>query len=205
MRPLGYCIVAVVVLGLILIVVGILTSSMVIWDGAFHQAEFRLHVVDEQGKPIGGVRIRVSSPKGRTACGQPVFEYQGEDLIGDDEGRFLFHHVVIGTEFSGHYKEYFGYFRFGTTEAPDYFCHVLKDGVELARINYKELDGAIARDFDDLTGTFWRRPPKLNCPEMSEVLVYFYSELPEELTFALWVGRVVIHPNGTATLERLTE
>ncbi|MBN9121036.1 MAG: hypothetical protein J0I06_18110 [Planctomycetes bacterium] len=95
----------------------------IIWDGGFPDIECRLRFVDETGKPLPGVTLKVVTKTGGVCHFYPVDEFVPETaVVSDADGRMTFHHSAKYLEFSGHeYRNFFG-MRFGKTRAPRYDC-----------------------------------------------------------------------------------
>lgn len=133
-----------VALVLVLAAVVLTLASLVqweAWDGGFQQAEYRLTFLDEHGRPVKGVQLRVLDIEGNTSWGYPVTDFT-EDLIptSDDKGSMIFHHIGLSPEFGGKCCRLLFMFPIGQCEAPKYALHFILSGRPVVSFEYVDLE-----------------------------------------------------------------
>jgi hypothetical protein len=117
------------------------TRSDIIWDGSFRQGEYQFTFLDSTEKPLSGVELVVKNKSGAPSYCYPVIEHRKKPpVLSDDKGVITFHHVNMGTEFSGRCVTYFGVFRQGGFEPPKYDCVFLYKGKEIAWMSFSDLE-----------------------------------------------------------------
>src|SRR5438309_1625619 len=100
-----------------------------VWDGGFHQAEFRLRFVDAEDRPVSGVTLLVTDALGQRANCYPVSDFhEGAELQSDEGGILTFHHVGLGPEYSGRIRHVFFLIPIGKRTAPIYYCRFYRNG-----------------------------------------------------------------------------
>lgn len=126
------------ILGL-MAVVALVPFMGIIWDGGFESAEYRLRFVDESGRPVPGVALRVLTRAGGVCHLYPVNEFLPDSTpTSDADGRMAFHHVGR-LEFGGHEYHNLVGMRFGDTRAPQYVLVFAVGGREVYRTWYDDL------------------------------------------------------------------
>lgn len=127
------------VLGLVLAVV-LVPFQGIVWDGGFPNAEYRLTFVDEAGRPVPGVTLRVQTRAGGECHLYPIDEFRPDFApTSDAEGRMVFHHAGESLEFGGReYRNLLG-MRFGEVDGPQYVCAFSVAGSEVYRVRYNDL------------------------------------------------------------------
>jgi hypothetical protein len=115
-------------------------GQVILWDGGFTRAEYRLTFTDEAGRPVPGVLLRVQT-RGGSACPlYPIDEFfPGQAPASDAQGRMVFHHVGAGLEFGGRESSNLLGMRFGDTGAPRYDLVFSVGGREVYRLPYDDL------------------------------------------------------------------
>jgi hypothetical protein len=111
------------------------------WDGGYGQDEFQLTFLDQTGKPVPGVQLRVEDRDGRNYFHYPVSDYLPDrPVASDDAGLMVFHHVqTSGVEFSGHTTFLYGLIPVVRIPGPKFVCRFLYREREVWRIDYSEL------------------------------------------------------------------
>ena len=93
----------------------------IVWDGRFDSAEYRLRFIDESGRPVPDIRLKVLTKAGEPCHFYPINEFTPDGTaVSDADGRMMFHHAGDLLEFGG--REYWNLvgMRFGETDAPQY-------------------------------------------------------------------------------------
>jgi hypothetical protein len=113
----------------------------IIWDGGFSSQEYQLTILDEQGRPVSGVTLRVQSQGGDTSYFYPINEFLPDQTpTSDSDGRMIFHHVANYLEFSGRdHCNFFGLRIWSEGGAPQFDCIFLRNGQEVSRLHYNQL------------------------------------------------------------------
>lgn len=111
-----------VVFGLVA-AVALIPFHGILWDGGFPSLEAQLTFVDNQDRPVSGVKLTVLTRAGGTCHFYPVDEFLPDQaLVSDAEGRMVFHHTAVFVEFSGFESRNLIGMRFGESSAPHYEC-----------------------------------------------------------------------------------
>jgi hypothetical protein len=207
-RRLTFILLACLCCGSVLLAVGAITQTHVVWDGGFSRAEYQLVLTDSLRRPLSGVRLRVTDKSGNDSFCFPITDYQKDkQLSSNRDGVITFHHAGVGTEFSGHYTEYLYWIRIGTTDAPDYFCRFEKNDAEIARLNYKvlnALDSVLLDRNGEPSKVEWERPLEPEFRHLASHLRMSLLELPERVSLPVIRTRLVIN-EGRASFERVAE
>jgi hypothetical protein len=112
----------------------------IIWDGGFSSAEYRLTFVDEAGRPVPGVVLRVETQAGGVSHLYPVDEFLPDQApTSDADGRMVFHHAGTAIEFSGHERGNLVGMEFGNTGAPRYVLVFSVGNREVHRLRHDDL------------------------------------------------------------------
>ena len=99
-RPMVGCLA--LILGLVAIVL-LAPIQEIVWDGGFPSTEYRLTFVDEAGRPVPGVTLRMETHADGVSYLYPVDEFLPDQApTSDADGRMVFHHTGQGIEFGGH-------------------------------------------------------------------------------------------------------
>jgi hypothetical protein len=111
-----------------------------IWDGRFHDVEYRLTFLDEAGRPLPGISLQVVSKAGGPSYLYPINEFLPDGTPSTDaNGLVTFHHVGAYLEFSGYEYHNLAGMRFSDTDAPQYVLVFSLAGREVHRVRHDDL------------------------------------------------------------------
>jgi hypothetical protein len=97
-RRLG-CFTGVIVIALVITLAPIQGLS---WDASFEDAEYQFTFIDEMGRPVPDVTLRMESPSGGVCYFCPVNEFLPDQAPTSDlDGRMAFHHIYEIVEYGG--------------------------------------------------------------------------------------------------------
>ena len=126
-------------LGLVAVIL-LAPIQTIIWDGGFSSAEYRLTFVDEAGRPVPGVALRVETQAGGVSYLYPVDEFVPDHApTSGADGRMVFHHAGTAIEFSGHERGNLAGMAFGNPGAPQYVLVFSVGGREVHRVRHDDL------------------------------------------------------------------
>ena len=109
------------------------------WSGGFPGGEYRLTFVDQSGRPVPGVTLRVETKAGSVCHLYPVNEFlPGQTPTSDAEGRMTIHHVG-GLEFGGTDTGCLLGIWYRRDRAPEYMCVFSLGDREVHRMRYSGL------------------------------------------------------------------
>jgi hypothetical protein len=150
------------VVSLVLALVGLASrAGMMLWDGGYLRAEYRVTFQDPEGRPVEGIELRVEDRQGHTFYHYPVTDYlPGHIPTSDSNGLMVFHHAGGGIEFSGKCWFLFGFIPVEEHPGPVYVCQFLHRGREVYRVRYGELDSWRRGTWDEVEKVKrrWKRP-----------------------------------------------
>jgi hypothetical protein len=111
-----------------------------IGSGGFPSTEYRLAFVDESGRPVPGVALRVETQAGGVSYLYPVDEFLPDRApTTDADGRMVFHHAGMATEFSSHERGNLLGMWFGGSGPPQYVFVFSVRGREVHRVRHDDL------------------------------------------------------------------
>ncbi len=127
---------------LAILLVGLISCmGYAVGDGGYNPNEFQVTFIDQSGKPVEGVELRVEDREGHPYFHYPVTDYLPDQIpTSDRDGVIVFHHVARGLEFSIVWFDLFFLIPIDEKSAPYYVCRFLHDGKEVHRVPYHELD-----------------------------------------------------------------
>lgn len=116
----------------IILGVGVLTTTHVVWDGGFPPGEIRIDVRNADGRPIEGAKLRVYRGGTReSAYGYPIMNHaSGTDLVSDASGRLVAVQDKGGLQFGGRYWKLFGLITVGERGGPQFDCELTAPGYQ---------------------------------------------------------------------------
>jgi len=110
--------------------------------GSFGQAEFRINIVDESGKPIQNLVMHVVDGSGRRSPCYPVSDYYSDDSItSDKDGVLVFHHIGMGDEYVTRNRRLLTGHIISKVEPPEYECEFWKEGQVVSRARFADYFG----------------------------------------------------------------
>ncbi len=147
-----------IAVALLLLVINFLLFT-IIWDGGFPAIEYRVLLVDSEGKPVPEATMRVVYSDGEPAVRYPVVQFDGSNAIRPDaDGVFTFHQINSGLQFGGRYTKIFGILVRGNDSAPQYTCQFYAAGGLVLSKSFNELDdGFDSRSAKTVRHKFSRR------------------------------------------------
>ena len=155
------------------------------WGGScgFRQIEHELTFLDQTGKPIEGVELKVEDESGNEFFCFPVTDYlPGQKPKSDKDGVIRFHHVITGVEWDNYGWSLFWCLPVQTTRSPVYVCRFLCGGNEVHRVRYNDLP-----DWD-WPGKGWEEVPKVkrkwNWPATTPKEIKYKADDTEETYFS---------------------
>lgn len=114
--------------------------SSIIWDGRFPSVEYRLSFIDEEGRPIEGVKLGVETQAGGKCFAYPVNEFLPDSVpTSDSNGLMIFHHAAAYLEFSGRDTCNILGWTYSTEGPPKYTCIFVVSNQEVYRNSFDGL------------------------------------------------------------------
>lgn len=123
---------------------GVFVSPMIMWDGGFKAAEYRVTLRTRTGDLINDADLHVTDSKGNPADRYPILEYSaGIPVVSNDDGVFVFHQVRSGFQFGGRYMNLFGFIPIGRRTSPAFEMVFMRDGNPIISLDFRNLDDGI--------------------------------------------------------------
>lgn len=144
------------VLVLIIVALFVPTGSVEVGAGRFRNAEFRVSILDEKGRLVDGVVMKVVNSQGEDAPCYPVSDYYDNNpVVANKDGLIVFHHVSsLLPEYTTRKRFVLG--RLVSEQfPPEYHCEFFKATSLLCRVPYNGYFG-----HSDDTVSQWEKLPK---------------------------------------------
>jgi hypothetical protein len=112
-------------------------TTCIIWDGGFPAGEFRISVVNDEGKPIPGAVLRVFQLGPRRSAGNyPLVEHsEANGIVAGPDGVILCHQMREGLQFGGTAWYLFWFIPMGEHSGPSYELEFTGDGYDKATLS----------------------------------------------------------------------
>jgi hypothetical protein len=143
-------------------------TTNIIWDGGFPSGEFRLRVIDPEGKPVSGASLRVyEGGTGERAYEYPLDDYLPDhELVSGEDGTIIAHRKNGEMQFGGEAWRLFWLIPMGD-KAPEYDCEITADGYATLRFPVNRVFKSPYKAYDQIPTTMLEADGKL-----TEVPIY---------------------------------
>ena len=151
-------------------------ANVMVWDGAFRQAEYQLVFVDRAVKPVPRIELYVENENGANFYHYPVTDYSPDRTpTSDDKGVLTFHHVSPSLEFGGKCGNLFWVIPVGTCDSPIFICRFFASGKEVYRCRFNDLRWLAVEVAQPVT-RMWNWLDWIPCSTQKEVLDWYKRE-----------------------------